>query len=73
MRALIAVDKFKGSLPAMAVAEAIAAGLRAGGVDWEVDLCPIADGGEGTVEAIVGALGGEWVPVESEDTLGRGV
>lgn len=71
MRALIAVDKFKGSLPAMAVAEAIAAGLRAGGVDWEVDLCPIADGGEGTVEAIVGALGGEWVPVESVDALGR--
>ncbi len=73
MRALIAVDKFKGSLPALAVAEAIAAGLRRGGVGWEVDLCPIADGGEGTVEAIVGALGGEWVPVESVDALGRAV
>ena len=73
MRALIAVDKFKGSLPALAVAEAIAAGMRTGGVEWEVDLCPIADGGEGTVEAIVGALGGEWAQVESVDALGRGV
>jgi glycerate kinase len=73
MRALIAVDKFKGSIPALAVAEAIAAGLRRGGVDWEVDLCPIADGGEGTTEAVVGALAGDWVEVAVVDALGRPV
>jgi glycerate kinase len=71
MRVLIAVDKFKGSLPALAVAEAVAAGLRAGGLNWEVDLCPIADGGEGTTEAVVGALKGEWVEVATVDALGR--
>jgi glycerate kinase len=71
MRVLIAVDKFKGSLPALAVAEAVAAGLRAGGLDWVVDLCPIADGGEGTTEAVVGALGGEAVRVATVDALGR--
>lgn len=71
MRVLIAVDKFKGSLPALAVAEAVAAGLRAGGLDWEVDLCPIADGGEGTTEAVVGALKGQWVEVAAADALGR--
>lgn len=71
MRVLIAVDKFKGSLPALAVAEAVASGLRAGGLDWEADLCPIADGGEGTTEAVVGALKGEWVTLATEDALGR--
>jgi len=72
MRVLIAVDKFKGSLPALAVAEAIAAGLRGGGLtSGAFDLCPIADGGEGTVEAAVGALQGTWVEMEAVDALRR--
>jgi glycerate 2-kinase len=71
MRVLIAVDKFKGSLPALAVAEAIAAGLQRGGGALTFDLCPIADGGEGTVEAAVGALQGEWVEMEAVDALRR--
>ncbi|GAB3496371.1 glycerate kinase [Flexivirga lutea] len=58
MRVIIAPDKFKGSLPADAVAEALAAGL-ARVVDAEaevdVDLVPMADGGDGTVEAALRA------------------
>lgn len=50
MRVIIAPDKFKGSLPADAVAEALAAGIaRTTGAD--IDLVPMADGGDGTVDA----------------------
>ncbi|MDL5156598.1 glycerate kinase [Actinomycetospora termitidis] len=53
MRVLVAPDKFKGSLTAVAVADAVAGVLRAHGHD--VELCPIADGGDGTVDAAVAA------------------
>ena len=55
MRVLIAPDKFKGSLTAAEAAEALAAGLRRAAPDVEVDCCPVADGGEGTVDAAVAA------------------
>ena len=51
MRVLVAPDKFKGSLRADEVAAAIARGLATRGMDAE--LCPIADGGDGTVDAAV--------------------
>lgn len=54
MRVVIAPDKFKGSLPADAVAEALATGI--GRVTTaDVDLVPMADGGDGTVEAALRA------------------
>ena len=62
---LVAPDKFKGTLSAAEVAAAIAAGLRAAG--REVDELPIADGGEGTAEALCGTP----VPAEASDPLGR--
>ena len=68
MRVLIANDKFKGSLTAVEAAEAIRAGLPA---DWEVDLCPIADGGEGFAETMLAAIGGKWISVETVDALYR--
>ncbi len=71
MRVLIAVDKFKGSLSADEVAAAVATGLRRGGFDGEIGLCPIADGGEGTTAALVDALGGQWAAVATQDALGR--
>jgi glycerate kinase len=55
VRVLIAPDKFKGSLTAIEAAEAIAAGMRQGPVPVEVRLAPIADGGDGTVDAAVAA------------------
>ncbi len=71
MRVLIAPDKFKGSLAAGAVAKAIAAGIRAGLPEAEIELLPIADGGEGTAEAIQLARGGEWIDCAVHDALGR--
>src|SRR4051812_4208864 len=60
MRIVIAPDKFKGSFDAPAIAEAIAAGVRASRPDARIDLCPIADGGDGTVAALVAATGGRF-------------
>ena len=59
MKVLIAPDKFKSSLSAADAADAIARGLRRVDPSIELDLCPMADGGEGTVDALVAATGGE--------------
>lgn len=69
--ALVAPDSFKGTLGAVEVAGAIARGLRGGGLD-AVEL-PVADGGEGTLEVLVGALGGELRAATVTDPLGRAV
>ena len=53
MRVLLAPDKFKGSLSALEVARHLAAGLQASSPDTEVTLAPVADGGDGTLEALV--------------------
>ena len=67
----MAPDSFKGTFSAREVAAAIAAGLRAGG--READEMPVADGGEGTMDAIISALGGELRSVIVSDPLGRPV
>ncbi|HWF52950.1 MAG TPA: glycerate kinase [Solirubrobacteraceae bacterium] len=66
---LVAPDSFKGTFTAVEVTAAIARGLKAAG--RPVDACPVADGGEGTLEALMGALGGDIVPAQVEDPLGR--
>ena len=66
---LIAPDSFKGTLTAVEVATAAGRGLRAG--DREVDLCPVADGGEGTLAALMTAPGGETSLTRVSDPLGR--
>lgn len=72
-RFLIAPDKFKGSLSAPQAAAAIAAGIQRVFPDAVLDLCPIADGGEGFMEAMAGALGGRWIGCPAVDALGRGI
>lgn len=64
MRILIAPDSFKESADAVAVANAIARGVRRAAPDAEIDLCPMADGGQGTVAALVAATGGTTQTVE---------
>ena len=58
MRILCAPDKFKGTLTARQAAEAMAEGARHVAPDAAIDLCPIADGGEGTIDAIAVATPG---------------
>lgn len=70
-RFLIAPDKFKGSLSAPEAAAAIAAGIRALEPAAELDLCPIADGGEGFMETLAAAMHGTWTDCPAVDPLGR--
>ncbi|HEX7949136.1 MAG TPA: glycerate kinase [Candidatus Limnocylindrales bacterium] len=68
---LIAPDSFKGSLTSVQVARALADGwLRARPSD-KILLCPLADGGEGTLEAIAAAGGWAWRTTRVHDPLGR--
>jgi glycerate kinase len=69
---LVAPDSFKGTLRASEVAASVGAGLEAAGL-VPPDLCPVADGGEGTREVLLCALGGETVGAEATDPLGRRV
>lgn len=71
MNILIAPDSFKHSMRAADVCECIKIGISASGIDAEIVTMPMADGGEGTLEALVSATGGKCVPVESYDPLGR--
>lgn len=59
MRIVIAPNAFKGSLSALDAAVAIGEGVRAAAPDADLVLLPIADGGDGTVDALVAATGGE--------------
>lgn len=69
MKILIAPDKFKGSLSSPEAAAAIERGLKRVAPSVETVICPIADGGEGTVEALVAALGGELLFRQVSDPL----
>jgi glycerate 2-kinase len=71
MRVLIAPDKFKGSLSALGVAEAMAEGVRLADPGVEVTLFPLADGGEGTAEILTFHTGGQLVEAEVRDPLFR--
>ncbi len=71
-RVLVAPDKFKGSLTALEVADAVARGLTAGRPDVEVDRLPVADGGDGTLAAAL-AAGFEAVPVTATGPTGEPV
>lgn len=71
MKILICPDSFKGSLSASEAAAAMASGVRRAYPDAEIVELPLADGGEGTVDALVNATGGEFVEVNVRDPLMR--
>lgn len=71
MRILIANDKFKGSLPAEKAGFHIKNSLETSFPQASFDLCPIADGGEGTALAMTAALAGEWTRCATQDAQGR--
>ncbi len=71
MNVLIAPDSFKESADAVTVAEAIARGVRQALPDARIDVCPMADGGQGTVEAMLAAAGGERRTVTVRGPLSR--
>jgi glycerate 2-kinase len=70
MRVLVAPDKFRGTLTAAQAASAISAGWRRERPEDVVEEVPMADGGEGTLDALVTALGGEVRTVSVSGPLG---
>ena len=73
MKVVIAIDSFKGSMTSMEAGYAAKDGILAACPDAEVVVKPLADGGEGTVNALVEGLGGEYVKVDVEGPMGTPV
>src|SRR5207302_7710749 len=70
-RVIVAPQSFKGSADAVAVASAIARGIRGGWPGARIEEMPLADGGEGTVRALVTATNGSLRRSRVHDPLGR--
>jgi hypothetical protein len=68
---VVASDSFKGSLTSMQVASAVEQGIRKVYPECEVIKLSVADGGEGTMDALRATLGGRWVNAKVDDPLGR--
>ncbi len=71
MKIVLAPDSFKESMTASQAVAAMREGVHAVIPDAECVAVPMADGGEGTVDAVVDALAGEHIAVDAEDPLGR--
>ena len=73
MKVVVAIDSFKGSLSSMEAGQAIEEGVKRVHQNAEVVVRPLADGGEGTVEALVEGMGGIFVTKEVTGPLGEKV
>jgi glycerate kinase len=73
VKIVVAADSFKGSMRSDEAGEIIADALRESLSDAEIKVIPVADGGEGTTDAVVRATGGELKPVEVTGPLGAEV
>lgn len=73
MKTVIAIDSFKGSLTSVEAGQACAEGIKRVYPDSENIIVPVADGGEGTVDALAGGLGGEKVKISVCGPLGEKV
>lgn len=71
MKVLVAMDSFKGSLSSMQAEIAVKTGIHRVNSQTDVSCIPIADGGEGTVAAILSAAGGRQIKTTVSDPLGR--
>ena len=73
MKVVVAIDSFKGSLSSMEAGQVIAEGVKRVYQNVEIVVRPLADGGEGTVEALVEGMGGIFVTKEVTGPLGKKV
>ena len=73
MKIVTAIDSFKGSMTSMEAGQAAAEGIQRVDVDAEVIVRPLADGGEGTVEALVSGMNGTLQKVQVTGPLGEPV
>ena len=73
MKVVIAMDSFKGSISSLEAAEAVGEGIRRAHPNAEIVSLPLADGGEGTVDALIAGLGAERVCATVSGPLGEAV
>ena len=73
MRVVVAIDSFKGSMSSLEAGEAISNGIKKAHKGAEVEIRPLADGGEGTVEALSIGMGGRLINVDVTGPVGRKV
>lgn len=73
MKVVVAIDSFKGSMTSLEAGEAILQGVKKAKSDAQVEVRPLADGGEGTVEALSIGMGGKLVNVKVTGPVGRPV
>ena len=73
MRVVVAIDSFKGSMSSLEAGEAISKGIKKAHKDAEVEIRPLADGGEGTVEALSIGMGGRLINVDVTGPAGKSV
>ena len=73
MRVVVAIDSLKGSLSSMEAGQAICLGVKRGYPEASVEVRPLADGGEGTVHALVAGMGGTIQNIEVTGPLGTPV
>lgn len=73
MKITIAMDSFKGSLSSIEAGKAVEAGIHRVYPQAEINVRPLADGGEGTAYALTTGMGGEWITMEATGPLGKPV
>lgn len=73
MKIVLAPDSYKGCMTAVEVAATMASALRELHPEWEIVQLPLADGGEGTVDAVMSSLGGKLMQAVVSDPMGRQV
>ena len=73
MKAVIAIDSLKGSLSSFEAGEAIKEGIKKVYKNAQVVISPLADGGEGTVQALTSGMGGKFEKVKVTGPLGKEV
>lgn len=73
MKIVVALDSFKGSASSMELNDCVEKAVRSVLSDCDVQAFPIADGGEGSLDALHSALGGQRILVETVDLLGRSI
>ena len=73
MKVVTAIDSFKGSMTSLEAGYAVAEGFKRANRDVEVIVRPLADGGEGTVEALIEGMGGERHEIQVTGPLGNPV
>ena len=71
MKVVIAIDSFKGSLSSLEAGNAVAEGIKRADNTIQTEVCALADGGEGTVEALTTAMGGEIQTITATNPLGE--